>query len=270
RSLEIEKAQLDEVRKDLNEEYRIMEAATLERLRAALLGQKVVSGKGVKKGEALTDAVLDGLDKDQWFKLRMADEALNEQIDRAEEQLAERRKILDERFEDKKRKLSTGDDLAPGVLKIVKVYLAIKRRIQPGDKMAGRHRNKGAISVIMPVEDMPYDENGQTVDIVLNPLGVPSRMNLGQILDTHLGMAAKGLGVKIDAMLREQRAVAEVRKFLEEIYNATGDVAAKVDLDSFNDSEVLELASNLVEGVPMASPVFDGAEEHEIKALLRL
>jgi DNA-directed RNA polymerase subunit beta len=270
RSLEIEKAQLDEVRKDLNEEYRIMEAATLERLRAALLGQKVVSGKGVKKGEALTDAVLDGLDKDQWFKLRMADEALNEQIDRAEEQLAERRKILDERFEDKKRKLSTGDDLAPGVLKIVKVYLAIKRRIQPGDKMAGRHGNKGVISVIMPVEDMPYDENGETVDIVLNPLGVPSRMNVGQILETHLGMAAKGLGVKIDAMLREQRAVAEVRKFLEEIYNATGDVAAKVDLDSFNDSEVLELASNLVEGVPMASPVFDGAEEHEIKALLRL
>ena len=270
RSLEIEKAQLDEVRKDLNEEYRIMETATLERLRAALVGQKVASGKGVKKGDALTDEMLDGLEKDQWFKLRMADEVLNEQIDRAEEQLAERRKILDERFEDKKRKLSTGDDLAPGVLKIVKVYLAIKRRIQPGDKMAGRHGNKGVISVIMPVEDMPHDEKGEPVDIVLNPLGVPSRMNVGQVLEMHLGMAAKGLGVKIDAMLREQRAVAEVRSFLEEIYNKTGDVAAKEDLASFSDTEILDLARNLIGGVPMATPVFDGAKEHEIKALLRL
>ncbi|MGM8229099.1 DNA-directed RNA polymerase subunit beta [Cellvibrio sp. ARAG 10.3] len=270
RSLEIEKAQLDEVRKDLNEEYRIMETATLERLRAALVGQKVASGKGVKKGDALTDEMLDGLEKDQWFKLRMADEVLNEQIDRAEEQLAERRKILDERFEDKKRKLSTGDDLAPGVLKIVKVYLAIKRRIQPGDKMAGRHGNKGVISVIMPVEDMPHDEKGEPVDIVLNPLGVPSRMNVGQVLEMHLGMAAKGLGVKINAMLREQRAVAEVRSFLEEIYNKTGDVAAKEDLASFSDNEILDLARNLTGGVPMATPVFDGAKEHEIKALLRL
>jgi DNA-directed RNA polymerase subunit beta len=271
RSLEIEKAQLAEVRKDLNEEYRIMEAATLERLRAALVGQKVTAGgKGVKKGEVLTEETLASLEKDQWFKLRVAEEALNEQIDRAEEQLAERRKILDERFEDKKRKLSTGDDLAPGVLKIVKVYLAIKRRIQPGDKMAGRHGNKGVISVIMPVEDMPYDENGEPVDIVLNPLGVPSRMNVGQVLEMHLGMAAKGLGVKIDTMVREQRAVAEVRKFLEEIYNKTGDVAAKEDLASFSDSEILDLANNLKGGVPMATPVFDGAQEHEIKALLRL
>ncbi len=270
RSLEIEKYQLDEVRKNLNEEYRIMETATLDRLRVALVGQKVASGKGVKKGEVLSHEALDGLDKDQWFKLRMQEESLNEQIDRAEEQLAERRKILDERFEDKKRKLSTGDDLAPGVLKIVKVYLAIKRRIQPGDKMAGRHGNKGVISVIMPVEDMPYDENGEPVDIVLNPLGVPSRMNVGQVLEMHLGLAAKGLGRKIDDMIRSQRAAAEVRKFLEEIYNNTGDVAAREDLKSFSDTEILELASNLTEGVPMATPVFDGAKEHEIKALLRL
>jgi DNA-directed RNA polymerase subunit beta len=270
RSKEIEKLQLDEVRKDLNEEYRIVERATFGRLRASLLGQKVASGKGVKKGDVLTEEQLEAMDKEQFFKLRMADDALNEQLDRAEEQLAERRKILDERFEDKKRKLSTGDDLAPGVLKIVKVYLAIKRRIQPGDKMAGRHGNKGVISVIMPVEDMPYDDKGEPVDIVLNPLGVPSRMNVGQVLETHLGMAAKGLGVKIDAMLREQRAVGEVRKFLEEIYNKTGDVAAKEDLDSFSDQEILELAGNLTGGVPMATPVFDGAQEHEIKALLRL
>ncbi|HEY7886413.1 MAG TPA: DNA-directed RNA polymerase subunit beta [Cellvibrionaceae bacterium] len=270
RSVEIEKEQLNQVRKDLNEEFRIMEAATLDRLRSVLLGQKVAAGKGVKKGDVLSEELLSSLETEQWFKLRVADDAINEQIDRAEEHLLDRRKSLDERFEDKKRKLSTGDDLAPGVLKIVKVYLAIKRRIQPGDKMAGRHGNKGVISVIMPVEDMPYDEKGEPVDIVLNPLGVPSRMNVGQILETHLGMAAKGLGSKIDEMIRQQRAVGEVRKFLDEIYNGTGDVFAKEDLDSFSDKEIMDLANNLRGGVPMATPVFDGAKEHEIKALLRL
>ena len=270
RSLEIEKSQLDGIRKDLNEEYRIVEAATFERLRNALVGQKASSGKGVKKGEAVTDEILDSLEKEQWFKIRMAEDALNEQLDRAEEQLIERRKILDERFEDKKRKLETGDDLAPGVLKIVKVYLAIKRRIQPGDKMAGRHGNKGVISVIMPVEDMPHDANGEPVDIVLNPLGVPSRMNVGQVLEMHLGMAAKGLGVKIENMIREQKAVAEVRSFLEEVYNTTGQAANKEDLESFSDAEIMEMAENLCDGVPMATAVFDGAKEHEIKDLLRL
>jgi len=270
RSLEIEKSQLDQIRKDLNEEYRIVETATFERLRAALLGQTAAGGKGVKKGDVLSDELLDSLEKDQWFKLRMSDEALNEQLDRAEEQLIERRKILDERFEDKKRKLETGDDLAPGVLKIVKVYLAIKRRIQPGDKMAGRHGNKGVISVIMPVEDMPYDAKGEPVDIVLNPLGVPSRMNVGQILETHLGMAAKGLGAKIDEMIRSQKAVSDIRSFLEDVYNKTSDKEAKEDLDSFSDAELMEMAQNLRKGVPMATPVFDGAQEAEIKELLRL
>ena len=270
RSREIEKSQLDKVRKDLNEEYRIMENATFERLRAALVGQKVSSGKNVKKGEVLTDDILNELPYEQWYKLRMAEDALNEQLDAAEAGLIERRKILDERFEDKKRKLETGDDLSPGVLKIVKVYLAIKRRIQPGDKMAGRHGNKGVISVIMPVEDMPYDEFGQPVDIVLNPLGVPSRMNVGQVLEMHLGMAAKGLGDKINVMLEEQRKIADLRKFLDEVYNKTGDALAKADLTTFTDEEVLELAGNLRKGVPMATPVFDGAKETEIKALLRL
>src|SRR5690625_2395836 len=270
RSKEIEKMPLDEVRKDLNEEYRIVERTTFDRLRASLAGQVVASGKGVKKGDKLTKEQLEAMDNEQRFRLRRAYDALTEQMDRSEEQLAERRRILDERFEYKNSKLSSGYDLAPGVLKIVKVYLAIKRRIQPGDKMAGRHGNKGVISVIMPVEDMPYDERGEPVDIVLNPLGVPSRMNVGQVLETHLGLASKGLGAKIDAMLREQRAVSELRKFLDEIYNKTGDVADKEDLDSFSDQEVVDLAKNLVDGVPMASPVFDGAEEHEIKALLRL
>ncbi|WP_460234897.1 DNA-directed RNA polymerase subunit beta [Aurantivibrio plasticivorans] len=270
RSLAIEKAQLDEVRKDLNEEYRIVEAATFERLQASLIGNAVQSGAGFKKGHKLAAEDLQGLDSDSWFKLRMSDDALNEQLDRASEQLSERRRILDEKFEDKKRKLATGDDLAPGVLKIVKCYVAVKRRIQPGDKMAGRHGNKGVISVIMPIEDMPHDANGEPVDIVLNPLGVPSRMNVGQILETHLGMAAKGLGVKINNMIREQRKVAEIREFLEEIYNQTGIAKDKEDLKSFSDEDVLELARNLTGGVPMATPAFDGAKETEIKELLRL
>jgi DNA-directed RNA polymerase subunit beta len=176
--------------------------------------------------------------------------------------------MLDDKFEDKKRKLQQGDDLAPGVLKIVKVYLAIKRRIQPGDKMAGRHGNKGVVSVIMPVEDMPHDANGTPVDIVLNPLGVPSRMNVGQILETHLGLAAKGLGEKINRMLEEQRKIAELRKFLNEIYNEIG--GRQESLNEFSDTEILELAKNLKGGVPMATAVFDGAKETEIKAMLKL
>ncbi|GMG88653.1 DNA-directed RNA polymerase subunit beta [Biformimicrobium ophioploci] len=268
RSIAIEKAQLDEVRKDLNEEYRIVETATFERLQAALEGQKVSGGKGVKKGDVLSAEILSALPREDWFKLRMDEDALNEQLERAEAQLEERRKLLDEQFEDKKKKLESGDDLAPGVLKIVKVYLAIKRRIQPGDKMAGRHGNKGVISVIKPVEDMPYDANGEPVDIVLNPLGVPSRMNVGQVLEMHLGMAAKGLGVKIDRMLKEQQEIAKLRKFLDEVYNSTG--GRKEDLSQLSDAEVVALAKNLRKGVPMATAVFDGADESEIKSLLRL
>ncbi|WP_237060412.1 DNA-directed RNA polymerase subunit beta [Microbulbifer sediminum] len=268
RSIDIEKAQLDEVRKDLNEEYRIVEGATFERLASALEGQKVAGGKGVKKGDVLTAEKLAEMPREDWFKLRMAEESLNEQLEKAEAQLKDRRKLLDEAFEDKKKKLESGDDLAPGVLKIVKVYLAIKRRIQPGDKMAGRHGNKGVISVIKPVEDMPYDENGEPVDIVLNPLGVPSRMNVGQVLEMHLGMAAKGLGVKIDRMLKEQQEVTKVRGFLEEVYNSTG--GYKEELDELSDEEVLAMANNLRGGVPMATPVFDGADEGETKKLLRL
>ncbi len=269
RSKQIEKTALNQFRKDLNDEFRIMENATFERLRAALVGHKVVKAPGLKKGEALTDQVSAEFDHEKWAKVRMEDDTLNDLLARAEEQLAERRKLLDERFEDKKRKLQSGDDLAPGVLKIVKVYLAVKRRIQPGDKMAGRHGNKGVISVIMPVEDMPYDEHGEPVDIVLNPLGVPSRMNVGQILETHLGLAAKGLGKKIDQMVREQRKAAEIRKFLQEIYDS-GESVNAANLKQLKDAEILELAENLRGGVPMATPVFDGATESEIKALLTL
>ncbi len=268
RAKEIEQIELNKVRKDLNEEFRIVEGATFERLRVALLGQSAISGPGIKKGDVLTDAHFNAFEREEWFRLKMSSPDLNELLEKAEAQLKERRKSIEERFEDKKRKLQSGDDLSPGVLKIVKVHLAVKRRIQPGDKMAGRHGNKGVISAIMPVEDMPYDEAGNPVDIVLNPLGVPSRMNVGQVLETHLGAAAKGLGHKINRMLEEQRKVSDIRALLAEIYNGSG--GKKENLDALNDQEILTLAENLKAGVPMATPVFDGAREKEIKDMLRL
>ncbi|MED5443908.1 MAG: DNA-directed RNA polymerase subunit beta [Pseudomonadota bacterium] len=264
RAKAIEKAQLDKVRKDLDDEFRIIEAATFERLASRLVNKKAVTGPGLAKGATIRKTYLDELPKEEWFKIRMATDELNELIEDAENHLAERKEQLRARLEDKRAKLATGDDLAPGVLKIVKVFLAIKRRVQPGDKMAGRHGNKGVISVIMPVEDMPFDEHGVPVDIVLNPLGVPSRMNVGQVLETHLGWAAKGLGERIGHMLDAQVKIAEVRKLLDQIYGKDSDFAA------FTDEEVLELAGNLRGGVPMATPVFDGAEEREIKAMLKL
>ena len=277
RALSIEKSELDAIRKDLNEEFRIVEQATFERLQRKLVGLSAEGGAGLKKGEEITESFLAGLKKSEWFKIRVADEAVAEELELARKQLEERRENLDKRFEDKKRKLQTGDDLAPGVLKIVKVYVATKRRVQPGDKMAGRHGNKGVISIVMPVEDMPYDANGEPVDIVLNPLGVPSRMNVGQILETHFGAAAKGLGRKINVMLEQEQAKAEkvkaLREFLGQIYNGEhGGLTAgrQEELDSFSDEEILELAENLTGGVPLATPVFDGAKESEIKALLRL
>jgi DNA-directed RNA polymerase subunit beta len=267
RALDIEKQQLNQYRKDLNEEYRIVEAASYARLTMALTDKEVLSGAGVKKGAKVSSELLAELPAEDWFKLRMKDDSLNDLLENTEVNLVELRKSLDARFEDKKGKLQTGDDLAPGVLKIVKVYLAVKRRIQPGDKMAGRHGNKGVISVIMPEEDMPYDEHGEPIDIVLNPLGVPSRMNVGQVLETHLGLAAKSLGVKIDKMLAEQRKIAEIRKFLNEIYTHGGH---QEGVDGLSDVELLELANNLKGGVPMATPVFDGAAESEVKEMLRL
>ena len=270
RAQSIEKYQLDEIRKELHEEFRVVENDTFERLLSVLENQPVQRGPGIQKGELLSKSHLQPLEREQWFKLVMDDESLNEQLELAQQQLVELRERLDERFEDKKQKLQTGDDMAPGVLKIVKVYLAIKRRIQAGDKMAGRHGNKGVISNIMPVEDMPYDEHGNPVDIVLNPLGVPSRMNVGQVLETHLGAAARGLGAKIEEMIKARQAVAQIREFLHEIYNVVGAGNDRHDFDSFSDEEILELARNLTKGVPMATAVFDGAREEEIKALLRL
>ena len=274
RALAIEKMELAQVKKDIDDEYRIVEQATYQRLREALVGKEVIETGG---NRVIADDFLDDLAKDKWFGLRMADESLNEQLDKAGRELRKHRRDLDAKYDDKEKKLKGGDDLRPGELKYVKVYLAIKRRVQPGDKMAGRHGNKGVISAIMPVEDMPFDANGEPVDVVLNPLGVPSRMNVGQVLEAHLGWAAKGLGQRIGDLLDAGARAANVRETLNRIYNDADDGASSaktsgrsVQLDSLSDTEVMELADNLRGGVPIATPVFDGAGEQDIKALLEL
>ncbi|WP_166209164.1 DNA-directed RNA polymerase subunit beta [Cognatiluteimonas telluris] len=271
RARQIEESEIKRVKKDFDDQFRILEGAIFARLRSQLLGKVANGGPGLKKGDTVSSLVLDGLKKADWFQLRMKDDDANEAIERAQKQIDAHEKEFERRFQDKRGKITQGDDLAPGVLKMVKVYLAVKRRIQPGDKMAGRHGNKGVVSMIVPVEDMPYMANGEPVDIVLNPLGVPSRMNIGQILETHLGWAAKGLGHKIDRMLKAQAAVADLRKFLDQIYNHDSATAEqRVDLKQFSDDELLALARNLTDGVPMATPVFDGAAESEIKLMLEL
>ena len=271
RARQIEENEIKRVKKDFDDQFRILEAAIYARLRSQIVGKVANGGPGLKKGDTLTDAYLDGLKKADWFVLRMKDEDASEAIERAQKQIAAHEKEFERRFDDKRGKITQGDDLAPGVLKMVKVFLAVKRRIQPGDKMAGRHGNKGVVSNVVPVEDMPYMASGETVDIVLNPLGVPSRMNIGQILEVHLGWAAKGLGRKIQGMLEAQSAVKDLRRFLEEIYNHDRTaVGERVDLSQFSDEELLGLARNLTGGVPMATPVFDGASEAEIKRMLEL
>ena len=271
RAQAIEKAEIERVRKDLQDQRRILEEDLYQRVRGMLLNHTAVGGpKKPKAGTKIDEEYLDSMPREEWFQIRVDDEEANAQLEAAAERLQTQQKAFEKRLEEKRAKITAGDDLAPGVLKMVKVYLAVKRRIQPGDKMAGRHGNKGVISTIVPVEDMPYLEDGTPVDIVLNPLGVPSRMNVGQVLETHLGWAAKGLGLKIGRMLeaQAQTQAKELREFLGEIYNQTG--GQKERLDELSDTELLELARNLKDGVPMATPVFDGAGERDIKGLLEL
>src|SRR6202000_1585191 len=260
RAKQIEETELKRIRKDLDDQFRILEGAIYARMRSQLVGKTAMRGPGgLKRGTVIDEAYLDGLKKDDWFKINVKEEEVSEFLERAAEQVKRHKENFDKRFKEKQGKITQGDDLAPGVLKMVKVYLAVKRRIQPGDKMAGRHGNKGVVSTIVPVQDMPYSADGTPVDIVLNPLGVPSRMNVGQVLETHLGWAAKGLGAKIGKMLGAQQAGVERRKFLGQVYNETG--GQKEDIKSMSDAEILELARNLKKGVPMATPVFDGASE---------
>ena len=263
----IESVSLAEIQKDIDQELSIVSDATINSLLPSLEGKKVISGRGISKGEALSKDFLKSLPASEWFKLRMQDEKLNDLIKESKDNLKKYEDMLKERFEAKKRKIVSGDDLPPGVQQVVKVYLAVKRKIQPGDKLAGRHGNKGVISVIMPVEDMPFDENGEPVDVVLNPLGVPSRMNVGQLLEVHLGWASKELGKKIGELVEKSKNLSEVKPFVEKIYSSTG---KKEELEKLSEKEFKELCENLKSGVPMATPVFDGASEEEIKKMLEL
>ena len=268
RTQAIEQDHLDQSKKDADDESAVIEHATKSRMLEILKDSKVLKGNDLKKGELLTREKLESIKLNDIFSIRVSSDSINATIEDTEKTYKEYIKDIKERFEEKKAKIIRGHDLAPGVIKIVKVYLAIKRRIQPGDKMAGRHGNKGVISEIMPVEDMPYDTDGNPVDIVLNPLGVPSRMNVGQVLETHMGSAAKGIGLKIDQMLKANAKPAELKDYLDKLYNKNA--ANKEDISSFSNNEIMELANNLTDGLPIATPVFDGAKESEVKGLLKL
>jgi len=261
--------QLAHFKTDLADQMRIVEDDAFGRIRRLIDGKVATGGPNkLKKGDKVTSEYLDSVGRYDWFDIRLSDEEAARQLEQLKDSLSQARVNFDSKFEEKKRKLTQGDELPPGVQKMVKVYLAVKRRIQPGDKMAGRHGNKGVISKIAPVEDMPHMADGTPMDIVLNPLGVPSRMNIGQILEVHLGWAAKGLGLRIEEMLRAERNVAEVRQFIDQIYNESS--GKKEDIKSLTDAEVISLAENLQHGVPFATPVFDGAKESDIKAMLDL
>ncbi len=268
RAAQIIDDELKRYKKDLADQLRIVEDDAFGRIERLLTGKTANGGpKKLAKGTKITKAYLMENDRYHWFDIRLANEESAQQLEQLQEGLEQTRKSFDAAFEEKKRKLTSGDELPPGVQKMVKVYLAVKRRLQPGDKMAGRHGNKGVISKITPLEDMPHMADGTPVDIVLNPLGVPSRMNVGQILETHLGWAAKGLGKRIGELLKAQAKIADLRKALTLIYNSSGKAE---DLSMLSDQEVIDLASNLQSGVPFATPVFDGATEEEIKTMLEL
>ena len=267
RTMSIEQDHLAVTKKDADDQIRIINDATRIRLVEVLKGASVTKGAGLKKGLKISPDDLADISLDDMLSIRSADAAINKKVEDAEKALTKYLKEIEDSFEEKRQKIIRGHDLAPGVIKIVKVYLAVKRRIQPGDKMAGRHGNKGVISEIMPIEDMPYDEEGNSVDIVLNPLGVPSRMNVGQILETHMGAAAKGIGAKIDKMIKAKAKNEELRKYLTTLYNK--DATIPEDIDSLTNAEISTLAGNLTGGLPIATPVFDGAKESEIKELLK-
>lgn len=269
RALQIEKMALERAKKDFSDELRIREADSYHRLKNILLGKVAEGGPNkLSAGSKIDQTYLDSLEPEKWFEIRLKDEKVTTQLEAYRKRLLDLRKDFETNLEGQRKKLSQGDDLAPGVLKIAKVYLAVKRRLQPGDKMAGRHGNKGVISTIVPVEDMPYLADGTPADIVLNPLGVPSRMNVGQVLETHLGWAAKGLGEALNKLIKKNAAANEIRSYLDKVYNLSK--KDRVDFGQLSDDQIFEMSRNLKSGIPMATPVFDGASEAEIKALLKL
>jgi len=266
RSQSIIEDELKRYKTDLADQMRIVESDTFERLERLLTGKTATGGpKRLAKGTKVVKGYLDTLERYDWFDIRLSNEEAAAQVEGLKDSLAQKRREFDAMFEAKRKKLTQGDELPPGVLKMVKVYVAVKRRLQPGDKMAGRHGNKGVISKIVPVEDMPHMADGTALDIVLNPLGVPSRMNVGQILETHLGWAAKGLGLKIGELVKQQQKIHELRKVVERIYSGKEE-----DVSKLTDEELRQLGTNLADGVPFATPVFDGASESEINAMLEM
>ncbi|SUX18137.1 DNA-directed RNA polymerase subunit beta [Cardiobacterium valvarum] len=268
RAKEIESMEIASIAKNIKDQLRVFENDIYERVARLLLGQAVKKAPKRKAGDLVDQSLLDELKPEQWFDLRLQDGGISEQLDGMHQLLLDKRRELQDYYEEKKAKFSQGDDLAPGVLKMVKVYLAVKRRLQPGDKMAGRHGNKGVVSRIVPVEDMPYMDDGTPVDICLNPLGVPSRMNIGQVLETHLGWAARGIGLRIGEMLDQKgKSTKPLRAYLNEVYNHDGQ---RESLDSLSDADFIALCQNLRAGVPMATPVFDGAKETEVQRMLEL
>ncbi|MDH5354463.1 MAG: DNA-directed RNA polymerase subunit beta [Gammaproteobacteria bacterium] len=268
RALENERAEIDSLKKDLDDQFRIIEGNIYQRVARLITGEKATGGPdGLKKNTIISEEYLESVGRDQWSKIRLENDEVSKQLESLNDQLEAQRAEFDSLFLEKKRKVTAGDDLKPGVLKMVKVYVAVKRRMQPGDKMAGRHGNKGVVSMIVPEEDMPYREDGTPVDVVLNPLGVPSRMNVGQILEAHLGWAANGLGLKIGGLLDTYNKVEQLKTFLKKVYDNNSE---KINFNDYSDEEIIELCRNLRRGVPMATPVFDGAEEEEIKNMLAL
>lgn len=268
RALQIEQEMVEQMSNDVRDELDIIRKATVDRLAVLMAGEKVGKFPGLRKGAVVKSEQLEQMSYKDWAKVVMSDSKKDAQVQEALKLLEKREKMLEKTFKDKKQRLQEGDELQSGVLKMVKVQLAVKRRIQPGDKMAGRHGNKGVVSIVLPEEDMPYDEEGNPIDIVLNPLGVPSRMNIGQILETHLGWAGRGLGKKIREMINANTKANQIRDFIGKIYATTG--VDDTDLNKLTQKEIMELASNYCEGVPLATPVFDGAHEDQIKELLRL
>ncbi|WP_282094956.1 DNA-directed RNA polymerase subunit beta [Epibacterium ulvae] len=271
RALQIERDEVERLARDRDDELVILDRNIYARLHGMLLGQTAVKGpRGVAPNGAITEELLDMLPRGQWWMLAVEDEAAAQVVEALNEQYEAQKRALDARFEDKVEKVRRGDDLPPGVMKMVKVFIAVKRKLQPGDKMAGRHGNKGVISKVVPMEDMPFLADGTPVDFCLNPLGVPSRMNVGQILETHMGWAARGLGIKVDDALQEYRRSGDLTPVRETMAHAYGDDVYAEGLADMDEGELLEAAGNVTRGVPIATPVFDGAKEDDVNdALIR-
>ena len=270
RALQIEREEIESLARDRDDELEILERNIFGRLRTMLLGKTAVKGpKGIKAGSEITADLLGSLTRGQWWQLALSDEADASSVEALNQQYESQKRALEHRFEDKVEKVRRGDDLPPGVMKMVKVFVAVKRKLQPGDKMAGRHGNKGVISKVVSVEDMPFLADGTAVDFVLNPLGVPSRMNVGQILETHMGWAARGLGIQIDEALKSYRRSGDLTPVREQMRHAYGDDVYDGVMASMDDEKLIEVASNVTRGVPIATPVFDGAKEADVNDALR-